>query len=214
MIELRNEQLTIKVAEKGAELQSIKDASGKERSVAVDHHRSIAQREAPAQKEERMMEEKFNIKTVKVHRTTEAMILEVVFVLTAIIVWGIIIWMIHQAPDIVPTHFDASGKPNAYGSPIGIAIPCIIMTIAGVGLMVLAYFPRFINMPVKITNIHQVELTIRSTRIAAITLLLLALATVYTMLGMPTPSPIPILAAIGLLFLEIIVFSILIYKAK
>ena len=43
MIELRNEQLTIKVAEKGAELQSIKDASGKERSVAVDHHRSIAQ---------------------------------------------------------------------------------------------------------------------------------------------------------------------------
>ncbi|MBO5578800.1 MAG: hypothetical protein J5952_00005, partial [Prevotella sp.] len=83
-----------------------------------------------------------------------------------------------------------------------------------VGLMVLAYFPRFINMPVKITNIHQVELTIRSTRIAAITLLLLALATGYTMLGMPTPSPIPILAAIGLLFLEIIVFSILIYKAK
>ena len=111
------------------------------------------------------MEEKFNIKTVKVLRTTEAMILEVVFVLTAIIVWGIIIWMIHQAPDIVPTHFDVSGKPNAYGSPIGIAIPCIIMTIAGVGLMVLAYFPRFINMPVKITNIHQVELTIRSTRI-------------------------------------------------
>jgi len=160
------------------------------------------------------MEEKFNIKTVKVHRTTEAMILEVVFVLTAIIVWGIIIWMIHQAPDIVPTHFDASGKPNAYGSPVGITIPCIIMAIAGVGLMVLAYFPRFINMPVKITNIHQVELTIRSTRIAAITLLLLALATGYTMLGMPTPSPIPILAAIGLLFLEIIVFSILIYKAK
>ena len=161
-----------------------------------------------------MMEEKFNIKTVKVLRTTEAMILEVVFVLTAILVWGIIIWMIHQAPDIVPTHFDVSGKPNAYGSPVGIAIPCIIMTIAGVGLMVLAYFPRFINMPVKITNIHQVELTIRSTRIAAITLLLLALAAVYTMLGMPTPSPIPILATIGLLFLEIIVFSILIYKAK
>ena len=39
-----------------------------------------------------MMEEKFNIKTVKVLRTTEAMILEVVFVLTAIIVWGIISW--------------------------------------------------------------------------------------------------------------------------
>lgn len=161
-----------------------------------------------------MEQNNFDIKKVKVHRTTEGTVLEAVFVIVAIIVWGLIIWMVHQAPDIVPTHFDASGNPNAYGSPVGITIPCIIMTIAGVGLMMLAYFPRFINMPVKITNIHQVELTIRSTRIAAITLLLLALAAVYTMLGMPTPSPIPILATIGLLFLEIIVFSILIYKAK
>ena len=162
------------------------------------------------------MEQKnsFDLKTVKVHRTTEATVLEVVFALTAIIVWGIIIWMIHRAPDIVPTHFDASGKPNAYGSPTGIAIPCIIMTIAGIGLMVLAYFPRLINMPVKISNIRQVELTIRSTRIAAIILLLLALAIVYTLLGMPTPSPIPILAVTGLLLLTFVVYTILIYKAK
>ena len=160
------------------------------------------------------MEEKFNIKTVKVLRTTEAMILEVVFVLTAILVWGIIIWMIHQAPDIVPTHFDGSGKPNAYGSPTGIAIPCVIITIAAIACMVTAYFPRHINMPFKITNIQQVKLAIRSVRVAGITVLLIALAVAYMMLGMKSPSPVPILVVIGLIFVEIIVFTILINKAK
>ena len=161
-----------------------------------------------------MEQNNFDIKKVKVHRTTEATVFEIAFAIVAVIVWGLIIWMIHQAPDIVPTHFDASGKPNAYGSPIGITIPCIIVTIVAIGCMAVAYFPRFINMPVSITNIRQVELTIRSVRVAAIILLLLSLAIVYTMLGMESPHPAPIFAVIGLLVAEIIVFSILIKKAK
>ena len=86
------------------------------------------------------MEQKntFDLKSVKVHRTTEAIIFEIAFVIIAIIVWGIIIWMIHRAPDIVATHFDASGKPNAYGSPTGLLIPCIILTIGAVVCMVCA----------------------------------------------------------------------------
>ena len=162
------------------------------------------------------MEEKnsFDLKTVKVHRTTEATVFEVAFVILAIIVWGIIVWMIHRAPDIVPTHFDASGRPNAYGSPTGIAIPCAIITIAALCLMVTAYFHRHINMPFKIKNIRQVELMIRQIRIAGIILLFVPLAIAYMMLGMNTPSPTPILTVIGLLILEILIFSILIYKAK
>ena len=144
----------------------------------------------------------------------EATVFEAAFVIVAIIVWGLIIWMIHQAPDIVPTHFDGSGKPNAYGSPTGIAIPCVIITIAAIACMVTAYFPRHINMPFKITNIQQVKLAIRSVRVAGITVLLIALAVAYMMLGMKSPSPVPILVGIGLIFVEIIVFSILIYKAK
>ena len=161
-----------------------------------------------------MEQKNFDIKNVKVHRTTEGTVFEAAFAIVTLVVWGIIIWMIHQAPDIVPTHFDGAGNPNAYGSPAGITIPCIILTIAAIGLMVLAYFPRHINMPVNITNIRQVELTIRSTRVAAITLLVLCLAVVYTLLGMNSPNPIPILAVTGLLLLEIIVFTLLIKKAK
>ena len=162
------------------------------------------------------MEQKntFDLKSVKVHRTTEAIIFEIAFAIVAVIVWGIIIWMIHRAPDIVPTHFDASGKPNAYGSPTGLLIPCIILTIGAVVCMVCAYFPRHINMPFKITNIRQVELAIRFSRVMGITFLLIPLSVAYMMLGMSSPSPIPILVVIGLLLLEIIVFTILIYKAK
>ena len=162
------------------------------------------------------MEQKsnFDIKKVKVHRTVEATIFEIVFAIVAIIVWGLIIWMIHLAPDIVPTHFDGSGKANAYGSPMDITIPCIIITIAALGCMVLAYYPRYINSIGKITNIRQVELNIRSIRVAGITLLLMALAIAYTMLRMESPTPFPILAVVGLLLVEIIVFASLISKAR
>ena len=156
----------------------------------------------------------FDIKSVKVHRTTEGTIFEIAFAIVAIVVWGIIIWLVHQAPDIVPTHFDASGKPNAYGSPSGVMIPSIIITIVAIGLMVTAYFPRYINMPFKITNIQQVRLAIRQIRVMGITLLLMSLAIAYLMLGMGSPSPTPIIAAVVLIFLEIIIFTILIYKAK
>ena len=161
-----------------------------------------------------MEQEKFDIKNVKVHRTTAATVFEVAFACLAIMVWGFIIWMVCQAPDIVPTHFDVSGNPNAYGSPVGVTIPCIIITIVAIGCMVVAYFPRYINMPVKIKNIFQVKLTITSVRVVGITLLLVALAIAYTMLGMSAPHAFPILAVVGLLLLEIIVFMILIHKAK
>ena len=161
-----------------------------------------------------MEQKNFDIKNVKVHRTSEGTIFEVVFIIVAIVVWGLIIWMVHQAPDIVPTHFDGSGKPNAYGSPAGITIPCIILTIVAIGLMVTAYYPRLINTPMKITNIRQVELSIRMTRVMGITLLLMTLSIAYIMLGMSSPSVVPVLVVLGIIFLEIIIFSILIHKAK
>ena len=161
-----------------------------------------------------MEQNKFDIKRVKVHRTTRASILEIAFVLIAVIVWGLIIWMVHKAPDVVPTHFDGSGKPNAYGSPAKVTIPCIIITIAAIGCMVAAYFPRHINIPVEIKNIRQVELTITCVRVVGITLLLMTLAIAYIMLGMSSPNTFPVLAIVGLLLVEIITFSILTYKAR
>ena len=161
-----------------------------------------------------MEQNNFDIKKIKVHRTTEGTVFEILFVLMAFIVWGLIIWLVHQAPDIVPTHFDASGKPNAYGSPVGITIPCALLTIGAIVCMVCAYFPRHINMPFEIKNIRQVEQAIRLIRVTGVTFLLTPLAVAYTMLGMSSPSVIPILAAIGLILVETVLFSIIIYKSK
>ena len=159
----------------------------------------------------------FNIKEVKVHRTTEGTIFEVAFTIMAIVVWGLIILMVKQAPDIIPTHFDGAGRPNAYGSPSEIIIPCIIVTMAAISLMIIAYFPRYINMPNEITNIRQVELVIRMSRIMGLVLLALTLVIGWTSLGSINhggPSAIPILSIVGLLFVIIIVFTTLIHKAK
>ncbi|MBR2205226.1 MAG: DUF1648 domain-containing protein [Prevotella sp.] len=161
-----------------------------------------------------MEQNNFDIEKIKVHRTTEATVFEIVFVLMALIVWGLIIWLVHRAPNSVPTHFDASGKPNAYGSPVGITIPCALLTIGAIVCMVCAYFPRHINMPFEIKNIRQVEQAIRLIRVTGVTFLLTPLAVAYTMLGMSSPSVIPILAAIGLILVETVLFSIIIYKSK
>ena len=80
--------------------------------------------------------------------------------------------------------------------------------------MVCAYFPRHINLPFTIRNIRQVELTIRQLRVMGVTFLLIPLAVAYTSLGMSAPTAVPIMIAIGLIFVETIIFAILIYKAK
>ena len=161
-----------------------------------------------------MEQNNFDIKRVKVYRTKEATVFEIVFVLMAIIVWALIISMVYRAPDIVPTHFDASGKPNAYGSPVSVTFPCVLLTIGAIVCMVCAYFPRHINMPFKITNIRQVELAIRLLRVMGVTFLLIPLAVAYTMLGMDSPSAVPILATVALVLVETLLFTILIYKSK
>lgn len=159
-----------------------------------------------------MEQKKFDLKSVKVHRTTEATVFELAFAIVAAIVWGVIIWMVLRAPDVVPTHFDVAGKPNAYGSPLGILIPCIILTLAALGCMVVAYFPRFINMPFPVNSIRRVETAIRSARVAGLTLMLLPLALAYTLLV--SQSPLFVLLCVAVLIVEIVVFTMLGYRAK
>ena len=59
---------------------------------------------------------------LNVVRTSKDIIFDCVFLALTIAIWGIIAWLISRAPDIVPTHFGPSGKPDAYGSPTFITI--------------------------------------------------------------------------------------------
>lgn len=151
---------------------------------------------------------------IKVNRTKEGTLFEIAFAMLAVIVWALIIWMLIKAPDVIATHFDAHGRPNSYGSPWGLVIPCVITTVVGSGLLVVAYHPHLINMPVEMKTPRQYELAIRSTRVAALTLLLLTLSIPCSMLLFESPSPLPVLAAVGLLLAVAVYYSIRIYRAR
>ena len=155
-----------------------------------------------------------NKQKIKVHRSTEGTIFELAFLVLAIVVWVLVIMILKSAPDVIATHFDGNGNPNGYGSPWGLLFPCIITTVVGAGLLLGAYFPDSLNMPVEVKTPRQYELLIRMTRIAAIIMLLLTLAIPATLLVFGNPSPWPVLGTVGLLLIEIIVFCVLIYKAK
>lgn len=155
-----------------------------------------------------------NKERITVHRTTEDTIFEITFLILAVIVWALIILMLSKAPDVIATHFDGHGHPNGYGSPWGLLVPCIITTVVGAGLLVAAYYPHLINMPVEMKNLRQYELAIRSTRIVALTLLLLTLSIPATLLLFESPTPWPVLGTIGLMLAVAVYYSVRIYKAK
>ena len=151
---------------------------------------------------------------IKVYRTTEGTIFEVAFLILAIIVWGLIIWFIKQAPDIVPTHFDASGNPNAWGSPTGIIFPCSIMTISGAAMLILCYFPKTFSLSGKHATPHNYALTIRMLRIMSLLMLLMTLAIAWTVLRLTNHSPIPIIVIVGIIILVAIINTIAIHRNK
>lgn len=151
---------------------------------------------------------------IKVNRTKEGTLFEIAFAMLAVIVWALIIWMLIKAPDVIATHFDAHGRPNSYGSPWGLLVPCIITTVVGAGLLVVAYHPHLINMPVEMKTPRQYELGIRSTRVAALTLLLLTLSIPCAVLLLDHPSPWPILGTVGLMLAVAVYYSIRIYRAR
>ena len=151
---------------------------------------------------------------IKVNRTKEGTVFEIAFVMLAVIVWVLIILMMKSAPDVIATHFDAHGRPNGYGSPWGMVIPCIITTVIGAGLLVVAYHPHLINMPVEMKTPRQYELGIRSTRVAALLLLLLTLAIPASLLVFHNPTPWPVLGTVGLMLAVAVYYSVRIHKAR
>ena len=154
---------------------------------------------------------------IKVNRTLEGNIFEFAFLVLLIAVWVFIIIALQKAPDVVPTHYDAAGRATSYGSKYGILFVTIITSIAGVMVLVGAYFPHSINIPVKVNTPRQYELAIRMMRVLSLVLLALTATIAYTSLiagAYGEPSAIPILAVVGLMFAVIIVFSILIYRTK
>ena len=75
-----------------------------------------------------------------------------------VIALGALFWLAWSAtagpdrlPGRVPTHFDAAGNPNAWGSPGGLYFLPILATIMFLAITVAAQFPHAFNYPVRPT---------------------------------------------------------------
>lgn len=155
---------------------------------------------------------------LNVVRTTKDMIFDVIFLVLTLTIWGIIIWLISRAPDIVPTHFGASGKPDAYGSPTHIIIPSAIMTVVALFCAFSIYFPfGSINLPFNSGpgNERQKKLGVLLSRIIALMILGITLfIAIYSLALKDHSSIMPVVIIVGLMLGVSIVFSILMYRAK
>ena len=155
---------------------------------------------------------------LNVVRTSKDIIFDCVFLALTIVVWGIIAWLISRAPDIVPTHFGPSGKPDAYGSPTFIIIPSIIMTVVALFVAFSIYLPiGSINLPFVegSGNERQKKLGVLLSRIIALVILMIMLFIAVYSLGMKNhDSILPVVIILSVVFGVVIIFTILMYRAK
>ena len=95
------------------------------------------------------MNEQFDIKKVKVNRTLEGTIFEII---TAIIL------IVTYAVAIAKNYFDFDNFQGKH-------MATIVISILSIALLVMAYYPRNISIGGKAENIRQVEISIRTIRI-------------------------------------------------
>ena len=132
---------------------------------------------------------KDNRPAVKVNRTLEGTIFEIVVAAILIVSWVIIIMNRNNLPAWFPL------------------TQCIITSLVSLGMMVAAYFPNSINMPVQINTPRQYALAIRRVRIIGVILSLMPVTAYFH-------SMLSTVFCVGGLVVVIIIFSVLIYRAR
>ena len=73
---------------------------------------------------------------VKVHRTREGLVFELITIFMLVILWAIAFMLYRNVPLEIPIHFDISGTPNAMGNRVQLLIMAGIGTIVSLLLLV------------------------------------------------------------------------------
>lgn len=100
-------------------------------------------------------------------------------VLTAVGV-GVVAVRYPSLPPVVPTHFDALGRPDAFGPRSSVLGLCGLWVVLLLGLVALSRRPRAMNYPVPVTE----ENAARLYRVGERTVVATALATALTFAGL------------------------------
>jgi uncharacterized membrane protein len=107
------------------------------------------------------------VKPVRVPPTRFDRVLDLAALFLIVLLWVLAIKFYIDAPEKVPTGFDAAGNPRGWGSPAFYFLISCMGTLYAVAIFFAAYFPQFINMPVVMkesTIVPQSALMIRCCR--------------------------------------------------
>jgi uncharacterized membrane protein len=96
--------------------------------------------------------------------TTADRLVEVLGWLTLLLVWGWAFTHFSTLPDTIPTHFNASGEADGFGSKVSIIALPVIATLLFIGLTVLNRYPHIFNYPTAITQDNALRLYTLATR--------------------------------------------------
>lgn len=152
-----------------------------------------------------------DLKKIKVHRTTEGTIFEIVAALLLVVLWVLTVVLWQRCNSTIATHFDLTGTPDGFGSRNHMFVTAVAGTVSTVLLLVSAYFPRFINLPVGISNIRQAATAVRMVRVLAVTVALLFIG---IPLSMTSGKIVPVNLFGVAIILVIAFYTYKIYKQK
>ena len=126
------------------------------------------------------------VKPVRVPPTRFDRVLDLVALFLIVLLWVLTIKFYIDAPEKVPTGFDAAGNPRGWGSAAFYFLMSGMGTFYAVAMFFAAYFPQFINMPVVLkesTIVPQSALMIRCCRWLNIVGLAMFLFIFFQMVG-------------------------------
>ena len=90
--------------------------------------------------------------------TTADKLVELLGWLILLALWGLTISHFSTLPDTIPTHFNASGEADGFGSKASIIGLPVIASLLFVGLTVLNRYPHIFNYPTAITEDNALRL--------------------------------------------------------
>ena len=151
---------------------------------------------------------------MKVNRTKEGTMFEVVCGVLVLIMWIVALVLYKNSPDTVPTHFDIAGNADATGDKFAIIIMAIVGTVVTAVSLLAAYKPdRMINIPFEVSTTVQYEKMVRMVRVLAVEMALLFII-VILMVGEKIVGAWPIAVAVGALLLTTVVYCVRIYRLR
>lgn len=151
------------------------------------------------------------IYNVRLEVTWTDRILEFVALLLLIAMWVVaaVLWR-EAAGDEVALHMNLAGEVDKVGDPVSLLIMTGCWTFVMLMLGFSAYRPRLMNPSTRISTVKQLKLAVTQVRGMNI---ILGIMGICLLLSMAYQTPVWVLIPAGLLFIEVITFSILIKRA-